>query len=118
MCRYAMTIYKTHYACFACRKTFKATDRRANGARQTCPQCQITMTTMGHDFKAPARSDVLAWQKAEYLAAHGLVFASCGCGGPGYAPRTIREARMVVESHIGVPEGVRLLQQFKSRHRR
>ncbi|PTA66375.1 hypothetical protein C8263_18220 [Deinococcus arcticus] len=118
MCRYALIPYKTHYACFSCRKTFKASHRRANGATKICPHCRASMTIMGHDFKAPVRTDVLAWRKVEYLAAHGLVFASCGCGGPGYAPRTIGDARTLVESRLGIPEGVRLLRQFKSRHPR
>lgn len=118
MCRYALTTYKTHYACFSCRKAFKASDRRANSARKVCPQCRATMTIMGHDFKAPAQIDVLGWQKAEYLATHGLVFASCGCNGPGYAPRTMDEARKLVASHVGIPQGVRLLRQFEPRHPR
>ncbi|UBV45356.1 hypothetical protein LAJ19_19665 (plasmid) [Deinococcus taeanensis] len=118
MCRYALTPYKTHYACFSCRKTFKAPSRRANGATKICPQCGVTMTIMGHDFKAPHRTDLLAWQKAEYLAAHGLVFGSCGCSGPGYAPQTMDEARTLVDSHLGIPEGVRLLRQFTLRHPR
>ena len=118
MCRYALTIYKMHFACFACRKAFKATDRKANGATKRCPHCRATLTVMGHDFKAPPRTNLLAWQKAEYLAAHGLVFGSCGCGGPGYAPQTMDEARTLVESHLGIPAGVRLLRQFTSRHPR
>jgi len=73
---------------------------------------------MGHDFKAPAQTDVLAWRKAAYLAANGLMFASCGCHGPGYAPQTLSEAQELVNAFTGLPEGVRLLHQFEQRHPR
>jgi len=118
MCRYALSIYKTRSACFRCRKAFKVSDRKANGKIRTCPQCGETMTVMGHDFRAPAQKDIRQWRKVELLAAHGLVFASCGCGGPGYAPRTLDDARRLTEEHPGVPEGVRLRRHFEERHPR
>ncbi|WP_052351623.1 hypothetical protein [Deinococcus pimensis] len=118
MCRYALTPYKTHYACFACRKTFKATDRKQHGARKPCPQCGVTMTVMGKDFKAPPRKDVTQWRKVELLAAHGLVFGSCGCSGPGYAPRTLEAARLLVQGPATLPEGAQSLLRLKERHPR
>lgn len=118
MCRYALSPYKTHYACFACRKSFKATDRRAHQDRKPCPQCGGTMTVMGKDFKATARQNVRQWRKVELLASHGLAFASCGCSGPGYAPRDLGEARALVRERFGSSEGVRLLHRFEGRHPR
>ena len=118
MCRYALSIDKTRSARFTCREAFKTTGRRANGSIRACPQCGKTMTVMGHDFRAPAQKDIRQWRKVEWLAAHGLVFASCGCGGPGYAPRTLGDARRRVEELPYVPEGVRLRRRWEERHPR
>lgn len=118
MCRYAFNPYRAHYACFTCRKTFKATDRQVNDLEKPCPQCGSAMTRMGLDFKAPQQQDKRRWRKAEYLAAYGFTFASCGCGGPGYAPKTLGEAHELVRRHLGEPEGVRLLREFTQRHSR
>lgn len=97
MCRYAMHTYKDHFACFACRKTYRkawsasergrfATGEDCDGARSVCPQCARRMAKMGLDFKAPPQRDVEAWRIVEHLHARGLNFESCGCCGPGYVP--------------------------------
>jgi len=118
MCRSALTAYKTHYACFDCRKTFKGTDRRQHQTHKSCPQCGVTMTVMGNDFKAPRRKDTAQWRKVELLAERGLVFGSCGCSGPGYAPRTMEDARLLVQGPNTLPEGARLLLRLRERHPR
>lgn len=47
------------------------------------------MENMGLDFKAPPKRDKKAWKAIEAMAALGMRFESCGCGGPGYTcPRT------------------------------
>ena len=97
MCRYAMTNYKKHYACFACRKQFRRRLRSeqphlANkpDAPARCPQCRLLMADMGLDFKPPPTTDEKAWELVGKLYEVGLTFHSCGCGGPGYRPRDAR----------------------------
>ena len=95
MCRYAMIKYKSHYACFECRKTFKRRllcdieDKdglESNEAK--CPQCGNLMANMGKDFEAPKKSDVKEWEHIRRLYSVGITFHSCGCTGPGYIPNS------------------------------
>jgi len=93
MCRYAMTLYKPHYACFNCRKTFKRRlmwdIRRDDKSEETpgkCPQCQQPMVNIGKDFEAPKQTDIKAWSHIKTLYTVGITFHSCGCTGPGYIP--------------------------------
>ncbi len=95
MCRYAMTNYKPHYACFQCRKTFKR--RLANDILRNndiskdqksakCPDCGSLMANMGLDFESPKKKDSKAWEHTYKLYKVGITFHSCGCSGPGYIP--------------------------------
>jgi len=95
MCRYAMTNYKPHYACFNCRKTFKRRllsdienkdDFQLTEAK--CPECGQLMANMGKDFEAPKKSDIKVWEQIKLLYSVGIAFHSCGCTGPGYIPNT------------------------------
>ncbi|TVT40074.1 hypothetical protein FNT36_11255 [Hymenobacter setariae] len=97
MCRYAMTTYKAHYACFDCRKTFKrrllhdvARDESKSVAAK-CPDCAQVAANMGLDFKSPSKDDVKAWQHLRSLYVVGVTYHSCGCSGPGYIPATTGE---------------------------
>lgn len=53
MCRYSMMVYKGHYACFNCQKTFKRrhlkdVDRDAQTSVDAkCPECGNLMANMG-----------------------------------------------------------------------
>ncbi len=94
MCRYA-TAYKSHYACFSCRKTFKRKllrDIKGGDAKDLiettakCPECNAPMADMGLDFKAPKKQDIKAWKHIANLYTVGITFHSCGCTGPGYIP--------------------------------
>ena len=95
MCRYAMSVYKPHYACFKCRKAFKRkllgdisgvdcnnTEEKA----AKCPECGELMANMGLDFEAPKKTDKKAWEHMAKLFRVGITFHSCGCSGPGYIP--------------------------------
>lgn len=95
MCRYAVTNYKPHYACFDCRKTFKRrllSDIESCDEFQVkeakCPDCGQLMANMGKDFEAPRKSDIKAWGHIRLLYSVGIAFHSCGCTGPGYIPNT------------------------------
>jgi DNA-directed RNA polymerase subunit RPC12/RpoP len=92
MCRYAMSSYKPHYACFNCRKTFKrrlmADIQRGEGTKleAKCPQCSELMASMGLDFESPKKTDIKKWEHLKSFYKVGITFHSCGCTGPGYIP--------------------------------
>ena len=94
MCRYAMHLYKPHYACFECRKTFKRKlmwdiQRDHNEKVEAkCPQCGNLMANMGLDFASPRKDNLKQWQHIKTLFAVGITFHSCGCSGPGYIPNS------------------------------
>lgn len=97
MCRYAMTIYKPHYACFDCRKTFKRKllgDIR-NGAKNSveakCPECGKLTADMGLDFESPRKDNQKSWEYLRNLYTVGVTFHSCGCFGPGFIPKNDEE---------------------------
>lgn len=93
MCRYAMTTYKPHYACFNCRKTFKRKlmwDIKRDNKDVTeakCPQCGDLMANMGLDFESPKKDNIKEWNHIKELYSVGITFHSCGCSGPGYIPK-------------------------------
>jgi len=93
MCRYAMTSYKPHYACFNCRKTFKRRlmwDIKRDSKDVTeakCPQCGELMANMGLDFESPKKDNIKEWNHIKDLYSVGITFHSCGCSGPGYIPK-------------------------------
>lgn len=102
MCRYGMTIYKPHYACFNCQKTFKRRllrdinkglqpSSKEGSTPAKCPNCSQLMADMGLDFKAPKSNQHKAWQHLAKLYEVGITFHSCGCSGPGYVPRDQQE---------------------------
>jgi hypothetical protein len=96
MCRYAQHTYKRHFACFQCRKMFRQPDNHEMARPSAphdfpCPQCRTPMANLGKDFKAPRQVDVKQWRKVEQLYLHGYIFSSCGCGGAGPRPATLRE---------------------------
>ena len=83
MCRYSFKNYKAHYACFDCRKAFKQpfqvkkipemTPRGTvffqskvirHVASECCPECKKLIHHMGHDFKAPKRTNLKQWKKS------------------------------------------------------
>jgi len=121
MCRYAAP-YKTHNACFDCRKSFKnrfdhaPTKDRTRQGPSLCPQCRKAMVNLGPDFKAPKMSDVKQWQKVELLFEHGFAYFSCGCCGPGYRPGELKEVAQFVEGARNKSEGEVLLAAIKERY--
>ncbi|WP_282081431.1 hypothetical protein [Aquimarina algiphila] len=98
MCRYGMTTYKQHYACFECRKTFKrkllvdidkgaAYSKDFESVPSKCPKCSALMANMGLDFESPKKNDLKTWSHMKNLYKSGITFHSCGCSGPGYIPK-------------------------------
>ncbi len=96
MCRYGMTTYKPHYACFQCRKTFKRRlekdiydgfDKFRKQHPAKCPECGDLMADMGLDFESPKKKDIKAWSHISTLYKVGITFHSCGCSGPAYIPK-------------------------------
>lgn len=122
MCRYGMSgPYKQHYACFDCRKSFKwPMDARQSPPGDTpesvkCPQCGAPMHSMGLDFRAPPQRNARQWKKVLILYTHGVAYHSCGCGGPGYRPRTLAEVPAFLAGRRATSEGEALLKRISSR---
>jgi len=126
MCRYASYgPYKSHYACFDCRKAFKRTSveewpahlRPTEGAEvpAPCPQCGKPMADLGLDFKPPRRDAVEHWEVVEFLFRHGVGYHSCGCSGPGYRPSRWKDVRSFLESHRCRSAGEALLARIEAR---
>lgn len=95
MCRYAMTRYKPHYACFNCRMTFKrkllidiGRQDKTLSKEAKCPNCGLLMADMGKDFEAPKKNDLKGWEHMKTVYTVEITFHSCGCTGPGYIPNT------------------------------
>ncbi|WP_231970233.1 hypothetical protein [Tenacibaculum jejuense] len=90
-----MTKYKSHYACFNCRKTFKRRllsdinggyNKNEKESPAKCPECNSLMANMGLDFESPKKTDIARWKHLATLYKVGITFHSCGCSGPGYIP--------------------------------
>lgn len=119
MCRYAMSTYKDHFACFECRKAFKRRllwdvnrDKVINKEEELpakCPECGQLMANMGKDFEAPKKQDIKSWKHIQLLYEVGITFHSCGCTGPGYIPRDkvtllqlLKERRITYSSNLNL----------------
>ncbi len=92
-----MTIYKPHFACFECRKTFKRRllrDIRKGyklAVEAKCPECGNLTADMGLDFESPRKDDHKSWEHTKNLFMVGVTFHSCGCIGPGYIPKSFEQ---------------------------
>jgi hypothetical protein len=95
-----MKYYKTSWACMDCRLAMK--DHDTDGYVKKCTSCLKPMCMMGRDFHVPRRSNKKQWEKLRILTRNGTVdgvFATgCGCGGPGYIPRTLADAKADVRN--------------------
>lgn len=104
MCRYGMTRYKPHYACFNCRKTFKRKFRKNVKKGENfvfaakCPDCRGLMADIGLDFESPKKDDLKKWEHIKSLYAVGITFHSCGCSGPGYIPDSKEKLKGYLET--------------------
>jgi predicted RNA-binding Zn-ribbon protein involved in translation (DUF1610 family) len=94
MCRYSQHPAKTHLVCLTCCATFKY----ERGVVGFCPMCGEVMWDAGRDFKAPRRGDRNQWKKIYLLASHGVSFDSCGCGHDMFRPKTLGEAKRLIEA--------------------
>lgn len=102
-----MTYYKLHYACVACRVSFK---RHAYlDRRHPCPNCGRPLICAGHDFAPPPRRDARAWSVVAAVLGEGLRYegrSGCGCTKePEFRPRTRAQlrARQVAAARLGLP---------------
>jgi len=97
--------YKTHYVCPPCRWAVKRQPRRDGEAVPKCALCLRPMIDAGRDLAVPRRTDKAGWRALAAVLESGVYFHSCGCGGPGFRPRTpaqVRERRAAAD-RLGVP---------------
>jgi hypothetical protein len=76
------------------------------------------MVNAGHDFSAPKKQNIRQWKKVASLLRENINFNSCGCAGPGYRPRTLREVPDFIDKirRIRESEGEVLLRKIKAKH--
>jgi hypothetical protein len=76
LARHAMArSYLIHFACFACRRSFKRkVDFGAAVYLRPCPTCSGGAIDLGRHFKPPKASDEKQWAKVEYLVESGFFF--------------------------------------------
>lgn len=84
MCRYAYKPYKDVFVCLSCQIGFKA------HSSVECHACKGPVHSVGKDYRVP-RKGSRQWKVVEALILSGFNFQTCGCGGLGYVPRTVRE---------------------------
>lgn len=122
MCRYAMTSYKPHYACFNCRKTFKRRllqdvmggHGNIGETPAKCPECGDVMADIGLDFESPKKKDLKAWNHISKLYQVDITFHSCGCQGPGFIPSDTDE---MIEHFTRIKQDYLSHQRFWSRRK-
>jgi DNA-directed RNA polymerase subunit RPC12/RpoP len=127
MCRYAGKTYKSHYACFKCRKSFKQTDshdiylrlkKEMTGSLKgddrklselyneienrliKCPECGNVMADLGRELKAPKKTAVKEWKIIEGLYKIGKHFHTCGCDGIGYIPQNPKDYEVYLKNML------------------
>lgn len=96
--RYEHKFYKSHFACFTCRKVFRHVLPRQFGQTSqdrwsetpACPECNTPMANMGKAFKAPKQHDIKQWRKVELLYRNGYRFVIYSSG-PGPRPKQLNE---------------------------
>jgi hypothetical protein len=124
MCRYAFKVYKSHFTCFNCRKTFKESYSRSKQDKKEglaissadfsdariCPQCKDEMIDLGLDFKTPKQNDLKQWKKVEILYQYGFTFHSCGCCGPGLRPNELSQVEEFLKNNLTKSDGEKLLE--------
>ncbi|PZG21220.1 deoxyxylulose-5-phosphate synthase [Nonomuraea aridisoli] len=84
---------KTSFVCLPCRASYKQPYPRSGHNERSCPRCGEPLIHVGSAFAAPRRRDVAAWRVLSLLLHAGVRFHKSCCGGPGYRPRTLGEAR-------------------------
>ena len=91
--------------CFNCRKSFN--DNTI--FEQNCSECGRTMILINHKFRPPKKSDLKAWEVAEFLSRSGFqfqhIFKNTGkrsrIESEDYVafPKTLDEAKIFIEQY-------------------
>ncbi|MEU8244621.1 hypothetical protein [Nonomuraea sp. NPDC048916] len=84
---------KTSFVCLPCRASYKQPYPTREHNDRLCPRCAEPLIHVGSAFAAPRRRDTAAWRMLSLLLHAGVRFHKSCCGGPGYRPRTLGEAR-------------------------
>ena len=109
--------YPMHFACFACRKSFKQLWTRSEGhvREPRCPDCGLKMWEMGRQFKAPKRSNLKQWRKVEALVRSGITFHRQRVSDLMPFPAVLREVASFVRRVRDKSDGERLLERMVER---
>jgi hypothetical protein len=129
MCRFSIGQYKSKFACFDCRKSFRAwpiltgeryQDKNGHWRNVTiphkCPDCGQPMADMGVGFKPPRRSDLGQWEKVHRIYQNGVIFQMRCCYGPGERPARLNQVDEFLadrDRRREKSEGEKLLERFK-----
>ena len=82
--------YLSHFACFACRKSFKQ-DPLNESVPHVCPECSGALHDMGRNFRPPNKSATDAWEVARQLFDAGFRFFGSGSHSDSDLPSSLRE---------------------------
>jgi hypothetical protein len=82
--------YLSHFACFACRKSFKQ-DPLNESLAHACPECSGELRDMGRNFRPPRKSAKNAWEVARRLYEAGFRFFGSGSHSDPDLPTSLRE---------------------------
>jgi predicted nucleic acid-binding Zn ribbon protein len=82
--------YLSHYACFACCKSFKQ-DAMSSSHRHICPECLGDLHDMGRNFRPPRKAAKASWEVARRLYGAGFRFFGSGSHSDPALPTSLRE---------------------------
>ncbi len=73
-------------------------EKEYRNKKYTCPNCSSEMNAIGKDFKAPKKENIKEWSIIKSMYILGNTFHTCGCNGPGFIPREIKQYKEYLES--------------------
>lgn len=90
--------YLSHYACFACRKSFKQ-DPWNESLSHKCPECSEELHDMGRNFRPPKKLDKNSWEVVRRLYQAGFRFFGSGSHSDPDLPTMLSEVEQFVNEN-------------------
>jgi len=82
--------YLSHFACFACRKSFKQVPLNES-LPHVCPECSGELRDMGRNFRPPKKAAKNTWEVARRIYEAGFRFFGSGSHTDPDLPTSLRE---------------------------